>query len=153
MKAVSWLAGSLSTFSRSRGFMSAWNNRCPVVIVPTMYYDTPVDVFARAGVRVVIWANQVLRGAIAAMKDIAATIHERRSLVPVEPRIVPVSEVFRLQDEPELARAEQRYLPMRQKAAAGGQETSTGAAPLPLRPPSAPARPPEAAVVPPARWR
>ena len=30
------------------GFMQRWDNRCPVVIVPTMYYATPADTF-RAG--------------------------------------------------------------------------------------------------------
>ncbi len=29
-------------------FMKEWKNTCPVVIVPTMYYDTPAEVFEEA---------------------------------------------------------------------------------------------------------
>jgi phosphoenolpyruvate phosphomutase len=86
-------------------FMERWKGRCPVVIVPTTYFQTPVDVFAQAGVSLVIWANHLLRGALDAMKDIAATIHRERS----------IAEVFRLEGEAELAVAEQKYLPARSR--------------------------------------
>jgi phosphoenolpyruvate phosphomutase len=92
-------------------FRRAWQGSCPVVIVPTMYYATPVEVFEQAGVRLVIWANQLLRASIAAMQQAARRIHEARSVAPLEPEIASVKEVFRLQDAAELERAEQRYLP------------------------------------------
>lgn len=96
-------------------FMRAWDGRVPVVVVPTTYHQTPLEVLERAGVRLVIWANHLLRGAIVAMKDIAATLQRERSLVSIEPRVAPLGEVFRLQGEPELARAEERYLPARRR--------------------------------------
>jgi phosphoenolpyruvate phosphomutase len=92
-------------------FVDAWQGACPVVIVPTMYYATPAEVFEQAGVRLVIWANHLLRASIAAMQRAARRIHEARSVAPLEPEIVSVQEVFRLQDAAELERAEQRYLP------------------------------------------
>ncbi len=94
-------------------FMREWGQTCPVVIVPTMYYDTPTRVFEDAGVSVVIWANHLLRASIAAMQQAARRIHEARSIAPLEGEIVPVQEIFRLQDADELARAEKRYLPER----------------------------------------
>ncbi len=103
----------LATPDQILAFMAAWREPCPVVIVPTMYHRTPVDVFERAGVSLVIWANHLLRSAITAMKDVAATIQRERSLSSVEDRIASVAEVFRLQDEPELAAAEAKYLPKR----------------------------------------
>jgi phosphoenolpyruvate phosphomutase len=94
-------------------FLREWQDTCPVVIVPTMYYATPARVFEEAGVSVVIWANHLLRASIAAMQQAARRIHETRSVAPLEAEIVPVKEVFRLQDAAELERAEQRYLPER----------------------------------------
>lgn len=92
-------------------FLQEWGNRLPVVLVPTTYYRTPTEVFEEAGVSVIVWANHLLRSALAAMQGTARTIRAQRSLVSVEPAIAPLQEVFRLQNEPELARAEERYLP------------------------------------------
>jgi phosphoenolpyruvate phosphomutase len=92
-------------------FMEKWDNTCPVVIVPTMYPTTPVDVFVNAGVRVVIWANHLIRASIKAMKETAATICGARSLMPVEEHIASVREIFRLQNAAELEDAERAYLP------------------------------------------
>jgi phosphoenolpyruvate phosphomutase len=103
----------LSVADEILAFMREWQGRCPVVIVPTMYYETPVGVFEEAGVSVVIWANHLLRASIAAMQQAARRIQETRSVAPLEPEIVPVKEVFRLQDAEELERAEQLYLPGR----------------------------------------
>src|SRR5688572_4316262 len=36
---------ALSTPEEILSFTSAWDNRCPVVIVPTKYYSTPMEVF------------------------------------------------------------------------------------------------------------
>jgi len=92
-------------------FMREWDRACPVVIVPTMYYDTPTRVFEEAGISVVIWANHLLRASVAAMQQAARRIHAARSIEPLEDEIVPVEEVFRLQDARELDEAERRYLP------------------------------------------
>jgi len=94
-------------------FMQAWQNFAPVVIVPTTYYRTPTEDFARAGVRLIIWANHLLRASVKAMQETAAEIYGHQSLMTVEENIVPVKEVFRLQDMAELKAAESRYLPER----------------------------------------
>ena len=92
-------------------FMERWDGSCPVVIVPTKYFETPTEAFEAAGISVVIWANHLMRASIAAMQGTAAAIRWRRSLVDVEPVVAPLAEVFRLQDEEELSAAERRYLP------------------------------------------
>lgn len=101
----------LSTPDQILAFMAEWQDTCPVVIVPTMYYQTPVQVFEAAGVSMVIWANHLLRSSITAMQHTAAVLAAQRSLVEVEPTIVPVKEVFRLQNAAELKEAEKNYLP------------------------------------------
>ena len=96
-------------------FAQEWGGRAPLVIVPTKYYSTPVDVFRRAGIRIVIWANHMIRAACAAMQGIAREIHDRESVVNVEDRIAPLDEIFRLQGAEELLAAEGRYcVPARQ---------------------------------------
>lgn len=101
-----------STPEEILAFMEQWNNTCPVVIVPTMYYSTPVEVFAKVGVRLVIWANHLMRASIKAMKETASTLCTARSLLPIEHQIVPVKEIFRLQNADELEEAEKCYLPV-----------------------------------------
>lgn len=95
-------------------FAKAWANKCPLVIAPTTYYSTPVEVFEQAGIAIVIWANQNVRSAIAAMQETTRRIFTERSVQNVEDGIVPVKEVFRLQNAEELLLAEERYLPKRQ---------------------------------------
>ena len=92
-------------------FKKEWGGRSPVVIVPTTYYTTPVEVFGEAGFSMVIWANMILRGATRAMKETAELLAKEKSLLTLEDRIVPVSEIFRLQGSDELKAAEDRYLP------------------------------------------
>lgn len=92
-------------------FMGEWGDRSPVVIVPTMYPFTPTEVFEEAGVSLVIWANHMLRSSITAMQKTASVIRDAGSLAPVENEIVPVSEIFRLQNADELKAAELKYLP------------------------------------------
>jgi phosphoenolpyruvate phosphomutase len=82
-----------------------------VVIVPTKYYRTPTQVFRDAGFAVVIWANHLMRSALASMQKTAREIYARECLHTVEPAVAPLEEVFRLQDAAELERAEKRYLP------------------------------------------
>ena len=94
-------------------FKREWGNRLPVVIVPTKYFKTPTQVLREAGFSVAIWANHLMRASLSAMQQTASTIFEQESLVSVEGRVTPLEEVFRLQDEPELAEAERRYLPAR----------------------------------------
>lgn len=93
-------------------FMDAWDNRHPVVIVPTKYYTTPTDSFREWGISTVIWANHNLRAAVDAMQRTTAQIFEDQSLSNVEKKVVSVKEVFRIQDQDELTRAEKEYLPV-----------------------------------------
>jgi len=100
-----------STPDQILSFAEAWKGRCPIIIVPTMYYSTPVDVFEQAGIDLVIWANHNMRSAVRAMQETSRRIFEERSLMDVEDEVVTVKEVFRLQNAAELAEAEELYLP------------------------------------------
>jgi len=93
-------------------FKKEWGDRSPVIIVPTAYYTTPVEVFEEAGFGIVIWANMILRGAVKAMKEASSHLAREKSLLTLEDHIVPITEIFRLQGSDELKFAEERYLPV-----------------------------------------
>ena len=97
--------------SEITGFMERWDGRCPVVIVPTMYYATPTETFRKAGISLVIWANHLMRASVSAMRDAAVQIAESESLLEVEGRVTSVREIFRLTGNDELEEAQRRYLP------------------------------------------
>jgi phosphoenolpyruvate phosphomutase len=92
-------------------FMNEWHDAGPVVVVPTMYPQTPIEHFEDLGVSLVIWANHLIRASISAMQDVARKLRESRSLMSVEGDVASVAEIFRLQDVAELKEAEARYLP------------------------------------------
>jgi phosphoenolpyruvate phosphomutase len=94
-----------------QAFLKEWKRRHPVVLVPTKYYTTPTAAFAEWGATAVIWANHNMRAAIRAMQDTSARIAKDQSLMGVEPNVVPVNEVFRLQRQDELKDADKKYLP------------------------------------------
>jgi phosphoenolpyruvate phosphomutase len=90
-------------------FAREWDDRCPLVIVPTKYYSTPTEVFRQHRISLVIWANHLIRSSIASMQATAKTIFESESLVDVEGRVAGVPEIFRLQGADELLEAEKIY--------------------------------------------
>ncbi len=91
-------------------FAREWAGRGPLVIVPTKYYSTPTDVFRKAGISLVIWANHLMRAATAAMQSVAKEIHDSETLVNVEDQVATVNEIFRLQNADEYEAAERLYL-------------------------------------------
>ncbi len=100
-----------SSASQVLAFKAAWTAPCPVVIAPTTYSTTPTSVFREHGFSVVIWANHLLRASICALQQAAALLKQEESVLGLQDRLVPVTEVFRLQDMAELREAEQQYLP------------------------------------------
>jgi phosphoenolpyruvate phosphomutase len=91
-------------------FAREWARRSPLVIVPTKYYSTPTDVFRKAGISTLIWANHLVRAATSAMQTVAQEIFATQTLVNVEDQIASVNEIFRLQDADEYSAAERVYL-------------------------------------------
>jgi phosphoenolpyruvate phosphomutase len=107
----------LSTADQVLGFAAEWRGLAPLLIIPTKYYATPVALFRKAGISIVIWANHTLRASISAMREVARQIFVEQSLIGVEERIVGLDEVFRIVGNDEIAEAERRYLPAGTSAA------------------------------------
>ena len=90
-------------------FANEWSNRAPLIIVPTKYYSTPVEVFRKVNISLVIWANHMIRASVQSMQKTAARILETEGLIDIEDNVASVDEIFRLQGANELADAERRY--------------------------------------------
>merc|ERR1719384_2355571 len=105
----------LNNVSEVESFMKVWDNRKPVVIVPTKYYTTPADTFRELGISLAIWANHSMRTSIQAMQKVTKEIYESQSLKRVEDdnMVVTVNEIFRLTNQDELKQAEKKYLPQK----------------------------------------
>ncbi|SCB55599.1 phosphoenolpyruvate phosphomutase [Bradyrhizobium shewense] len=99
-----------STADEMLSFARAWQNRLPLVIVPTKYYRTPISVYREARISTVIWANHSMRAAIAAMRQVCRRIIAEENTASVEPNIPSLDEVFELLKYDELPRAEALYL-------------------------------------------
>ncbi|MBI3568149.1 MAG: isocitrate lyase/phosphoenolpyruvate mutase family protein [Gemmatimonadetes bacterium] len=93
-----------------REFLARWSARVPVVVVPTAYPQVTAAELESLGVKMVIYANQGLRAAVAAMNDTFRRIAADGSTANVESAIAPMRELFELQGMPELERAERDYL-------------------------------------------
>lgn len=100
----------LSRASEILEFANEWANRSPLVIVPTIYYSTPTDIFRKANISLVIWANHMIRASVAAMEKTSAAIYANESVANVEDNIAPVKKLFLLQGAAELSEAQERYL-------------------------------------------
>lgn len=93
-------------------FNQLWNHRAPVIIVPTTYYQTPVQLFKDAKISMVIWANHNIRAAMNAMRSTCDQIFKTQSVASIENKIASVKEIFALMAYEELKLAEDKYLPV-----------------------------------------
>lgn len=100
-----------STADEILEFARAWENRLPLIIVPTKYYRTPVAVYREAAICIAIWANHAMRASVVAMREVCGRILADQGIAAVESQVASLEEVFGLMRYDELASAEERYLP------------------------------------------
>jgi len=91
-------------------FTRRWGDARPLVISPTTYAaTTPTDVFRRSGISSVIWANQSMRAAAAAMRSLCRELRASESDAGAGTELATLSEIFELMRYDELAEAEHRF--------------------------------------------
>ena len=91
-------------------FMEKWDNRCPIVIVPTKYYETPTQHFKDLNISTVIWANHNFRACINVMRKTSKQIFKDESLINVESKIAEVKDIFNYTGEKQLKEDEMKYI-------------------------------------------
>ena len=92
-------------------FVRAWQGTAPIVIVPTAYPEMNDARIRRLGkIKMVIYGNHAIRAAVTAMQQTFAAIRRDGGIHAVNRSLVPVEEIFRLQDMDAVKRNETRFL-------------------------------------------
>jgi phosphonopyruvate hydrolase len=94
-------------------FIRRWDGSAPLVIIPTNYPSlTEKEVKKLQKVRVVIYANQILRAAVKAQEHLLAQIRQSGGIHTIDESMVPVRHIFELQDVDQMKENEKKFLPM-----------------------------------------
>ena len=86
-------ADEVLTFCRE---YAKFDDRVPLVVVPSTYCHTTEDELAAAGVNIVIYANQFLRSAYPAMVDVAKSILQHGRAAEAEEHCMPIKDIINL---------------------------------------------------------
>ena len=71
----------------------------PIVVVPTSFNSITEEELAKAGVNIVIYANQLTRSAFPAMQETATEILKHHRAMEVDSKLMPFKAIIRLIDE------------------------------------------------------
>lgn len=71
----------------------------PIVVVPTSFNSVTEEELAKAGVNIVIYANQLTRSAFPAMQQTAVEILKNHRAMEVDKKLLPINDIIRLIDE------------------------------------------------------
>lgn len=92
-------------------FIAAWDGAVPLVLVPTAYPQMTVERMKETGkVGLTIWGNHAIRASVTAMQTVFAKIRADGGMNKADDDIVPVNEIFRLQDMDGIKETEKRFL-------------------------------------------
>jgi len=93
-----------------RQFCKTWEQKIPIVIVPTNYPDITEEEIKGLGIKMVIYANHGIRSAIKAMDETFAKMSKDKSILGIRDKIVPMDFVFDIQGMPKMQDEENKYL-------------------------------------------
>jgi phosphoenolpyruvate phosphomutase len=79
-------------------FLAGWQRRLPVILLPTSYRLEGSTDLEALGVSVVIYANQLLRSAVAAMRQVVERFHGDRLAVTDHEPMISIPELLELTD-------------------------------------------------------
>ncbi|WP_334160475.1 phosphonopyruvate hydrolase [Achromobacter insolitus] len=100
-----------STPDEILSFISAWQGRVPLVLVPTAYPQLrESDIQALGKVGLVIYGNHAIRAAAGAMRDVFARIRREGGIHEVDAVLPTVKEIIALQGDAQMRELERRYL-------------------------------------------
>lgn len=94
-------------------FASQWRRQVPLVVVPTMYPQVKLEELEAAGIRMVIFANQLLRASLYGMQQTLDVLRREGCAQAVAQTIVPLEDVYSMVGVSELKASEAEFLPTR----------------------------------------
>ncbi|MEW6245497.1 MAG: isocitrate lyase/phosphoenolpyruvate mutase family protein [Nitrospirota bacterium] len=100
------------TFDELKAVAKAWSGRVPLVVVPTIFDQVTAAELEDAGFKIVIYANQLVRAGIKAMRDTLDIIKRDTRPGSVNDRIVKLKEVYDIVGVPQMEEDERRFLPV-----------------------------------------
>ena len=91
-------------------FCKKFKKKKPIIVVPTTYPKFNEKDMPKHGIRLVIYANHVLRSTIKAVSETLQILNKKKELSSIEKNIVPLAKVFDLQGMTTLKDNEKNYL-------------------------------------------
>jgi len=92
-------------------FVDAWNEKVPLVIVPTKYPSlTEARVKTFPKIKMVIYANHVIRTVVGAVRQTLKEMSETGGIETISPKLVTVNQLFDLQGTFKMTREEEMIL-------------------------------------------
>ncbi|SCX02881.1 phosphoenolpyruvate phosphomutase [Lachnospiraceae bacterium YSD2013] len=73
-----------------------YDKTTPIVLVPTSFNSVTEDEFKRRGANIIIYANQLMRAAVPAIKDTAESILRNHRSMEIDTKLMPFKEIIRL---------------------------------------------------------
>jgi phosphoenolpyruvate phosphomutase len=101
-----------STFDELRTVAKTWSGRVPLVVVPTIFDQVTAAELEEAGFKIVIYANQMVRANIRAMRDALTVIKNDTRPGSVNDQIVKLKEVYDIVGVPQMEQDERKFLPV-----------------------------------------
>jgi phosphoenolpyruvate phosphomutase len=100
------------TFDELKTVAKAWSGRVPLVVVPTIFDGVTAAELEDGGFKIVIYANQMVRASIRAMRDALTVIKKDTRPGSVNDQIVKLKEVYEVVGVPQMEEDEKRFLPV-----------------------------------------
>lgn len=94
-------------------FCKKFKNKVPVVVVPTTYIYFSEKQMKSLGIKMVIYANHILRTTIKSVSENLSLLRSKGQLSCIENKISPLKKVFDLQGQDILKDNEKNYLPIK----------------------------------------
>jgi phosphoenolpyruvate phosphomutase len=101
-----------SSFDELRTVAKSWSGRVPLVVVPTIFDQVTAEELEDAGFKIVIYANQMVRASIRAMRDALSVIHRDTRPGSVNDQIVKLKDVYDIVGVPQMEEDEKMFLPV-----------------------------------------
>jgi len=92
-------------------FARDWRGGKPLVVVPTMFPTASVEELFQAGFKVIIFANQALRAAVAAMRDQLKVLRKEGRAEVIDGAIASLQDVYDLVGVSEFQAQEEAFIP------------------------------------------
>ncbi|HLD14989.1 MAG TPA: isocitrate lyase/phosphoenolpyruvate mutase family protein [Candidatus Nanoarchaeia archaeon] len=99
-------------------FASKWNQRVPLVAVPTIYDTISANELYKAGIKMVIFANHGVRAEVKAIKEKFGKLMQTKRASDIREEIASLQEIYDLVGVKEMQENEEKFTPKDEKVKA-----------------------------------